>query len=55
MSDPEREEPSLDPPAQQLATEAIYQAIYRSGSGIRRPQRATLLVLSSQAGYERVD
>jgi hypothetical protein len=26
-----------------LSTEAIYQAIYRSGSEIRRPQRATLL------------
>jgi IS30 family transposase len=32
-----------DQPAQQLSTEAIYQAIYRSGSEIRRPQRATLL------------
>src|SRR3954464_11299715 len=32
-----------DQPARQLSTEAIYQAIYRSGSEIRRPQRATLL------------
>jgi transposase, IS30 family len=32
-----------DQPARQLSTEAIYQAIYRSGSELRRPQRATLL------------
>src|SRR3954463_1565712 len=32
-----------DQPARQLSTEAIYQAIYRTGSEIRRPQRATLL------------
>lgn len=29
--------------ARQLSTEAIYQAIYRCGSEIRRPQRVTLL------------
>lgn len=33
----------LEQPALQLSTEAIYQAIYRCGSEIRRPQRATLL------------
>jgi len=32
-----------DQPARQLSTEAIYQAIYRSGREIRRPQRGTLL------------
>ena len=32
-----------DQPARQLSTEAIYQAIYRSGSEFRRPQRPTLL------------
>jgi transposase, IS30 family len=32
-----------DQPERQLSTEAIYQAIYRCGSEIRRPQRATLL------------
>jgi IS30 family transposase len=32
-----------DQPARQLSTEAIYQAIYRSGSEIRRPKRDTLL------------
>jgi len=32
-----------DQPARQLSTEAIYQAIYRSGDELRRPQRATLL------------
>src|SRR3954452_14695438 len=32
-----------DQPARQLSTEAIYQAIYRSGRDIRRPQRGTLL------------
>jgi IS30 family transposase len=32
-----------DQPARQLSTETIYQAIYRCGSEIRRPQRATLL------------
>ena len=30
-------------PALQLSTEAIYQAIYRCGGAIRRPQRGTLL------------
>jgi transposase, IS30 family len=32
-----------DQPGRQLSTEAIYQAIYRGGSELRRPQRATLL------------